>query len=56
MTRKIKISSLLVKETHDTVIRLGPPLVITKDEIDWGLERLAAVLVADVPEEVGAAK
>ena len=47
---------LLVKETHDTVIRLGPPLVITKDEIDWGLERLAAVLGADVPEEVGAAK
>ncbi len=47
---------LLVKETHDTVIRLGPPLVITKDEIDWGLERLAAVLGADVPEEVGVAK
>jgi ornithine--oxo-acid transaminase len=47
---------LLVKETHDTVIRLAPPLVITKDEIDWGLERLAAVLGADVPEEVGAAK
>jgi ornithine--oxo-acid transaminase len=47
---------LLVKETHDTVIRLAPPLVITKNEIDWGLERLAAVLGADVPEEVGAAK
>lgn len=47
---------LLVKETHDTVIRLGPPLVITKDEIDLGLERLAAVLGANVPEEVGVAK
>ncbi len=47
---------LLVKETHDTVIRLAPPLVITKDEIDLGLERLAAVLGADVLEEVGAAK
>jgi ornithine--oxo-acid transaminase len=45
---------LLAKETHDTVIRLAPPLVITKDEIDVGLERLAAVLTADVPEEVSA--
>ena len=45
---------LLAKETHDTVIRLAPPLVITKDEIDLGLERIAAVLKADVPEEVGA--
>ncbi|HUV87707.1 MAG TPA: ornithine--oxo-acid transaminase [bacterium] len=45
---------LLAKETHDTVIRLAPPLVIAKDEIDWGLERIAAVLTADLPEEVGA--
>jgi ornithine--oxo-acid transaminase len=45
---------LLAKETHDTVIRLAPPLVIAKDEIDWALERLAAVLTADLPEEVGA--
>ncbi len=44
---------LLAKETHDTVIRLAPPLVITKDEIDWGLERIATALTADVPEEVG---
>jgi ornithine--oxo-acid transaminase len=47
---------LLAKETHDTVIRLAPPLVITKDEIDLGLERIATVLTADVPEEVSAGK
>jgi len=35
---------LLCKETHDTVIRLAPPLVITKSEIDWAFERIAAVI------------
>ena len=35
---------LLCKETHWNVIRLAPPLVITKAEIDWAVERLAAVL------------
>jgi ornithine--oxo-acid transaminase len=35
---------LLCKETHWNVIRLAPPLVITKEEIDWALERLEAVL------------
>jgi len=35
---------LLCKETHDHVIRIAPPLVITKDEIDWALERLEKVL------------
>jgi ornithine--oxo-acid transaminase len=44
---------VLAKETHETVIRLAPPLVITEAELDWGLERVAAVLGADVPEEVG---
>ena len=46
---------ILAKETHETVIRLAPPLVITKEEIDWALERVAAVLSAEVPEEVAAA-
>jgi ornithine--oxo-acid transaminase len=35
---------ILAKETHGTVIRLAPPLVIAKQEMDWGLERLAQVL------------
>ena len=35
---------LLCKETHDTVIRLAPPLTITRDEIDWAFERIAAVI------------
>jgi ornithine--oxo-acid transaminase len=35
---------LLCKETHEHVIRLAPPLVITKEELDWALERLERVL------------
>lgn len=35
---------VLAKDTHDTVIRLAPPLVITKEELDWALERIAKVL------------
>jgi ornithine--oxo-acid transaminase len=35
---------LLCKDTHWNVIRLAPPLVITKEEIDWALERLTDVL------------
>ena len=37
-------SGLLCKETHWNVIRLAPPLVITKEEIDWAVARLADVL------------
>jgi len=35
---------LLCKETHEYVIRIAPPLVITKEEIDWALERIREVL------------
>ena len=35
---------LLCKETHWNVIRLAPPLVITRKELDWALERLEEVL------------
>lgn len=34
---------ILCKETHNTVIRFAPPLVITKDEIDWAVERIKKV-------------
>jgi ornithine--oxo-acid transaminase len=35
---------LLCKETHDYVIRFAPPLVITKEEIDWALTRIEKIL------------
>ena len=37
---------MLCKETHDHVIRLAPPLVITREEIDWAVERLKKVLAS----------
>jgi len=40
----LKQKGLLCKETHATTIRFAPPLVITKDEIDWAMERIATVL------------
>jgi ornithine--oxo-acid transaminase len=35
---------VLAKDTHGSVIRLAPPLVITQEELDWALERIADVL------------
>ena len=35
---------VLCKETHDVVIRIAPPLVITREEIDWAVERIEQVL------------
>ena len=35
---------LLCKETHLNIIRFAPPLVITRAEIDWAMERIARVL------------
>lgn len=35
---------VLAKETHWNVIRLAPPLVITRDQMDWALEQIGAVL------------
>jgi ornithine--oxo-acid transaminase len=41
---KLMDLGILAKETHGQVIRFAPPLVITKDEADWALERIARVL------------
>jgi len=38
---------ILVKETHKTVLRFAPPLVITKEEIDWAAEHIETVLMMD---------
>jgi len=35
---------ILSKETHDTVVRLAPPLTISRSEIDWALDQINAVL------------
>jgi ornithine--oxo-acid transaminase len=35
---------ILAKETHETSIRFAPPLIITKKEIDWAVEKITKVL------------
>jgi ornithine--oxo-acid transaminase len=40
----LKDAGVLCKETHQTVIRLAPPLIITREEIDWACERIELVL------------
>ncbi|UVI29173.1 ornithine--oxo-acid transaminase [Paenibacillus spongiae] len=37
-------AGLLCKETHENTIRLAPPLTVTKEQLDWALERLECVL------------
>jgi ornithine--oxo-acid transaminase len=41
---ELKEEGLLCKETHDTVIRFAPPLVISQEELDWAIERIKKVL------------
>ncbi len=41
----LKEQGILCKETHERVIRIAPPLVITREEIDWALDRIRKVLV-----------
>ena len=40
----MKERGLLCKETHENVIRFAPPLIITKEEIDWAMEQITPVL------------
>lgn len=42
----LKEEGILCKETHESIIRFAPPLVITKEEIDWAIERIEKVLTS----------
>jgi ornithine--oxo-acid transaminase len=35
---------VLSKETHHTVVRLAPPLMIARQDLDWALDRFAEVI------------
>lgn len=43
---KLADRGMLCKETHENTIRFAPPLVIKKDEVDWALEQIDAVMKA----------
>lgn len=42
---QLRDRGILCKETHSTVIRFAPPLVITRKQIDWAMEHIEAVLM-----------
>ncbi|MEU6982875.1 ornithine--oxo-acid transaminase [Streptomyces sp. NPDC046324] len=44
ISEKLMERGVLVKDTHGSTIRIAPPLVISKEDLDWGLEQLRAVL------------
>jgi ornithine--oxo-acid transaminase len=41
---RLKDRGLLCKDTHTHTIRLAPPLVITREELDWAVDQIEAVL------------
>jgi len=40
----LRACGVLAKDTHGHTIRIAPPLVITRDEVDWALEQIEPVL------------
>jgi ornithine--oxo-acid transaminase len=53
---RLLAKGVLSKDTHDTVVRLAPPLVISRADLDWALDRFEEVLheVARAPRPVAA--
>jgi ornithine--oxo-acid transaminase len=46
ISEKLMDRGVLVKDTHGVTVRIAPPLVIGKEDLDWGLAQLRAVLGA----------
>jgi len=43
---RLQARGMLVKDTHGHTLRLSPPLIVTREQIDWACDQLAAVLSA----------
>jgi ornithine--oxo-acid transaminase len=41
---------VLTTNTHDHVIRISPPLLIERKEVDWAVDRIAEVLTSQHPK------
>jgi ornithine--oxo-acid transaminase len=46
---KLMERGILTKETHATVVRLAPPLIINAEQIDWAIDRLRETLADLAP-------
>ena len=55
---RLAARGVLAKETHGNVIRLAPPLIISQDDLDWGLDRIEDAIraVARVASVFGGAE
>lgn len=49
VAERLQDLGLLVKDTHGTILRFTPPLVIEQSELDWAADRLAVALEAAAP-------
>ncbi|MCP2336624.1 ornithine--oxo-acid transaminase [Actinomadura rupiterrae] len=44
VSERLKELGVLAKETHETTIRLAPPLVISREDLDWAIDQLEIAL------------
>ena len=44
VSERLMERGVLAKETHETTLRLAPPLVVERADLDWALDQLTAVL------------
>ncbi|MFE9255125.1 ornithine--oxo-acid transaminase [Streptomyces sp. NPDC006879] len=44
VSERLMERGVLVKDTHGQTIRIAPPLVISKEDLDWGLDQLRSAL------------
>ncbi|MDX6363180.1 MAG: ornithine--oxo-acid transaminase [Streptomyces sp.] len=44
ISEKLMDRGVLVKDTHGVTVRIAPPLVVSKEDLDWGLTQLRGVL------------
>lgn len=45
IVEELKDNGILAKDTHSTAIRFAPPLIITREQIDWALKIIEKVLI-----------
>ena len=56
LCKELMLKQVLTKETHETVIRFAPPLMISKENIDLGLEKIKEVFTTYKPKKISAKK
>ena len=45
MCERLLDMGVLAKDTHETTVRLAPPLCVTEEDLDWAAERILMALV-----------